>query len=159
MRLLYFLFDRDDRLHKAPRRAVEELWKKRRRAEEFRFDLGDDLRMITVIADDDLRPVVTFFLKVDLEDGEITDSSRIEAFEAVGRRDRRRYDTDTARRQFAGWPADWQRQLAVALDFPAREFRRIGLGGPLLMADLWGISLKKVLDYFEQAHEGRDQDD
>lgn len=153
MRLLYFIFDRDGRLHKAPRRAVEELWKKRRNADDLPWDLGNSLRLITVVADDDLQPVVSFFLKVDLEGGVISDSSRIEAYEAVGRRDRRRYDGESAHRQFAGWPADWQHQLAVALDVPAKEFRRIGLGGPLLMADLWGISLRKVLDYFEQAHE------
>ncbi|MEX0700936.1 MAG: hypothetical protein WD069_02460 [Planctomycetales bacterium] len=157
MRLLYFAFDQNDRLHKAPRRTVEELWKGRRTAEAFKFDVGDELRVITVLADDRLLPVVSFFLKVELDDGEITDASRIDAFEAVGRRDRRRYDTETAQRQFAGWPADWQHQLAVALDVPAREFNRIGLGGPLLMADLWGISLKKVIDYFDQAHEGRDR--
>jgi hypothetical protein len=68
-------------------------------------------------------------------------------------RKRRRYDTPEAQQQFHGWPADWQRQLAVAVDVPAAELKKIGLGGPLLMSDLWGIPLDEVVHYFEEAND------
>jgi len=42
----------------------------------------------------------------------------------------------------------------VALDVPVVELRRIGIGGPLLMADLWGFSIERILQYFEDGYQG-----
>jgi hypothetical protein len=41
--------------------------------------------------------------------------------------------------------------LAVALDVPALQLRRIGIGGPLLMSELWGVPVETVITYFEEA--------
>ncbi len=153
MQLTYFVVDTDHTIYRVDRELVEGLWDGHRTSDEFACSLGHDLRLITVLLDEDLLPVLCFFIRVELKDGVITNRSRIEAFEAMSNRVKRRYDNPEAQRQFRGWPNDWQRQLAVALDVPAAELTKIGLGGPLLMADLWGISLEKVIEYFEEAHD------
>ena len=52
--------------------------------------------------------------------------------------------------QVAGWPADWQTQLAVALDVPCGDLDRVAVGGPLPISDLIGVSVKESLRYFER---------
>lgn len=151
MELLYFVVDRDDQLRRATREAVEGLWQGRRPARDLDCDVGADLRLITALCDEDLLPVVIYFVRLELDAGAITDRSKLDAYEAMTTQKRRRYDSPAAQRQFIGWPADWPTQLAVALDVPAGELKKIGLGGPLVMSDLWGIPVEKVLAYFEEA--------
>ncbi|GAF81962.1 unnamed protein product [marine sediment metagenome] len=98
-------------------------------------------------------PVICFFAQLGLAEGAITESSKIEALKAMSERSEDRYEHPAAQRQLAGWPADWQRQLAVALDVPAAELKKIGLGGPLLMSELWGIPLETIIEYFDEAGE------
>ena len=152
MQLSYFIVDAHHQLQRVPRQTVESLWQSACTVDEFGFAVGDELRLVSVLCDENLLPAVCYFVRLGLQDGRITNDSRIEAYEAMTARHRRRYDHPAARRQFVGWPADWQRQLAVALDVPARQLTRLGLGGPLLMSDLWGIPLEKVLAYFEEAY-------
>lgn len=154
MQLFYFVVDEDNQLRKASRHDVESLWRGECRADALEFRLGRRLRLITALCDENLVPVICYFAHLQLKEGTITEESKIDAFEAMSMQKRRRYDSPEARRQFRGWPADWQRQLAVALDIPADRLRKIGLGGPLLMSDLWGIPLEKVVSYFEEAHSG-----
>lgn len=151
MQLHYFIVDQREQLHKVPRDDVERLWRNEISAERLTIRLGDELRLVSVLCDEDLLPKISFFSRLRLRRGKITDESRIEAYEAMSTADRRRYDRPSAQRQFAGWPSDWQTQLAVALDVPVQQLRRIGLGGPLLMSDLWGISVEQILEYFEAA--------
>ena len=87
-------------------------------------------------------------VKARLDRGEITPESRLEAYEAVTARGPK-FSSPAAQKQFVGWPADWPRQLAVALDTPVAALNRIALGGPLLMSDLWGVTVEKVVEYFE----------
>ena len=49
---------------------------------------------------------------------------------------------------FEGWPTDWQRQMAVAFDAHPSEISQIGIGGPLPIAEVVGISIKESLRYF-----------
>ena len=148
MQLKYFVVDADERLWQVSRYTVEDLWKNHATSDEFDFNLDEELRLITVLCNERLLPIVTFFVHLELEQGRITDESRVEAFEAMGGRD----DVTSAKRQFFGWPDDWPHQLAVALDVPISHFRKVGVGGPLLMSDLWGIPLQKVLDYFAEVN-------
>jgi hypothetical protein len=154
MQINYFVFDTDHQLHRVPRELVEEFWNGRLGAQRLPCLVGDQLRLISVLVDDEtLMPLLVFFLRTDVEQGEITDDSRFMAYEATVRHLRRRYDSDAARSQMMGWPSTWRRQLAVALDVVPDELRRIGIGGPLLMSDLWGISIERVLDYFEEVRD------
>lgn len=153
MQLAYFVFDSNQQLQRISREAMEQLWEGRRSAEELGCELDDELRLISALLDHRLLPVVCYFVRLQVQDGRITRDSKIEAFEAMSNQQRRRYDHPSAHRQFAGWPPDWQRQLAVALDVPASQLNKLGLGGPLLMSELWGVPLEKVIAYFEEAYE------
>lgn len=156
MQLFYFVVDDHQQIWKAPPDEVERLWQGQGRADKLDFEVGDELRLISVLCDEEIQPKICFFLRADLQNGRVTTASRIDAYEAVGNPGRRRYDHPAAQRQFTGWPEDWQTQLAVALDVPAWDLRKIGIGGPLLMSDLWGISVAKVLEYFELANDEHD---
>lgn len=151
MRLSYFVVDRSGQLRRGSRQLVEALWHGDCTVAEMGVPINQTLRLITVLSDDDLLPIVVYFIRLDIEDGAITEDSRVDAFEAMTTRNRRRYDHSAAQRQFLGWPANWQTQLAVALDVPANDLNKLGVGGPLLLADLWGVPLEKVLSYFEDA--------
>jgi hypothetical protein len=153
MELKYFIVDRDEQLQRALPEAIEAFWKGEQSADELPCDLDESFRLITVLADEELHPVICYFARLEVEDGKITNASKIAAFEAMSSRRRRRYDSPAAQQQFRGWPGDWQHQLAVALDVPAAALKKIGLGGPLLMSDLWGIPLDQVVNYFEEANE------
>lgn len=153
MQLSYFVFDHEQQLRRVTREAMERFWDRRCGPEELGCDLEDELRLISVLSDRHLQPVVCYFVRLKVRNGRITSESKVEAFEAMSQQQRRRYDHPSARRQFAGWPPDWQRQLAVALDVPARQINKLGLGGPLLMSELWGVPLEKVIAYFEEACE------
>lgn len=149
MELHYFAFDNKNTLWKVPRQKAESLWQGRITSRELDFPLGDEARVISVVCDEKLLPKISFFLKVHLEAGRVVDESRLDVYEAISNTTGRRYDHPAAHEQFVGWPADWQQQLAVALDVPISQLSKIGLGGPVVMADLWGISPDQVLEYFE----------
>ena len=151
MKLSYCVVDRAGQLRRGSRRLVEALWHGDCTAAELGIPIGETLRLITVLSDPDLLPIVVYFIRLDIEDGAITEDSRVNAFEAMTSHRRRRYDHSAAQRQFIGWPSDWQTQLAIALDVPANILNKLGVGGPLLLADLWGVPLEKVLSYFEDA--------
>ncbi len=153
MNVSYFVVDSDSQLDRVPCDLLEALWKGSETTEALDCELGEELRLITVLTDHNLEPVFCYFVRLDLKSGKITDDSRIEAFEAMTARHRRRKGHPAARRQLEGWPTDWRPQLAVALDVPAAQLSKIGLGGPLLMSELWGLPLEKVIEYFEDAHD------
>ncbi|MGH7201915.1 MAG: hypothetical protein ACREJB_15015 [Planctomycetaceae bacterium] len=151
MFLAYFVIDRDQQLRRAAPEMIEALWHGQVTTEELRIEVGEELRLISVLCLEDLTPAVCFFARLELEDGLISREAKINLFEAMAQRRVRRFDHPLAREQFHGWPSDWQRQLAVALDVPALDLKKISLGGPLVMSELWGVPLEKVLAYFEEA--------
>jgi len=150
MQIAYFVFDDRQQLWKVTQEAVRELWDGRPVDRALPFAVGSELRLISVLLDDNLSPRFSYFLRLEVKGGIVTRESRVDALEAMTQRSRRRYDHPLAQRQFSGWPQDWHIQLAVAVDAPVKEFKRIGIGGPLLMADLWGISIERILDYFDE---------
>jgi len=150
----YYVVDHNSQLQRVPCDRLEALWKGDVAIDALECIVDDELRLITVLSDDYLEPVYCYFVRLELKSGKITDESRIEAFEAMTARHRRRKGHPAARRQLEGWPTDWRPQLAVALDVPVAQLSKIGLGGPLLMSELWGLPLEKVIEYFEDANEG-----
>ena len=144
--------DVDNQFQLVDQDVMEDTWNGRATTEELPFAVADELRVVTVLCDEDsLAPKMCFFVRTELEKGLITDKSRYAAYDAMTQHNQRLYDVDDENGQFAGWPSDWQSQLAVALDVPAVEINRIGIGGPLLMADLWGFPIEKILEYFDDA--------
>ena len=151
MQRIYFVADRKDQLRRVPTAAVEAIWDGREGIKALGCNPGETLRLISVLIDDELNPLVIFFMRLDLDDGEITPESRLEAYDAVTARGAK-FASPAAQKQFLGWPSDWPRQLAVALDTPLASLNRIAIGGPLLMADLWGVPVDKVVEYFEEVN-------
>ncbi len=155
MFLRYLLVDSLGQFRLVDSSPVEDVWAGRRTADALGYPIGNELRLVTVVCnDEDLQPRKCFFLRAKLEDGQITDESRFDAYDSMTEHARGTYDILADDHQLDGWPEDWHRQLAVALDVPVAELRRIGIGGPLLMADLWGFSIDRILQYFEEADQG-----
>ncbi len=150
MHLSYYVVDENKQFCRASRDVIERLWERGATVDELDCILADELRLVTVVSDDELQPVLCYFVRLDLREGAITARAKIDAFEAMTQRSRSQYDHPKAQHQLKGWPPDWQKQLAVALDVPASELRKIGVGGPLLMSKLWGIPLEQVIEYFEE---------
>ena len=151
MTLRYFVVDVDGQLRRVPSEAAEAVWAGHADAGDFDAMLGSELKLVTALIDDDLNPVMTFFLRVELDRGRITEESRIAALEAITAGHGRRLSDPAQRRQFEGWPDDWRRQLAVALDTPAKQFTKLGLGGPLVLSEMWGVPMGTVMGYFERS--------
>ena len=151
MQRIYFVADRQDQFRRVPTEAVEALWEGRESVKVLGCNPGETLRLVSVLIDEDLNPLVIFFMRLELDDGEITPESRLEAYDAVTSRGEK-FTNPAAQKQFQGWPGDWPRQLAVALDTPLAALNRIALGGPLLMSDLWGVPVEKVVEYFEEVN-------
>jgi len=153
MHLVYFVVDVEGQLRRVPTEAAEAVWEGRAGTDIFSVALGEELRMVSALIDGDLDPVVCFFMKLDVHGEEITDESRLDAYEAVTAKHAQHENHPAAQRQLEGWPSDWQTQLAVALDVPVAGLKRIAIGGPLLMSDLWGVPVSRVVEYFEEAIE------
>ena len=151
MTLRYFVVDVDGQLRRVPAAAAEAVWAGHADAGELDAMLGSELKLVTTLIDDGLNPVMTFFLRVELDRGRITEESRIAALEAITAGHGRRLSDPAQRRQFEGWPDDWRRQLAVALDTPAAHFTKLGLGGPLVLSEMWGVPMGTVMGYFERS--------
>ena len=154
MTLRYFVVDVDGQLRRVPTAAAEAVWTGEADAGDLDVMLGSELKLLSALIDENLDPVMVFFLRVDLDRGAITEESRLAALEAITAGHGRRLSDPRQRRQFEGWPTDWRRQLAVALDTPAADLTKLGLGGPLVISDLWGVTLDTVLAYFENSARG-----
>jgi len=148
MEVCYYVADAGDQLQRVPNQHIEALWEDQLPTWELNLDLGEELRLISVVRDEDLNPKICFFARIDLRGGRLEPHSRSRACRLLGKRMPMAEHPDL-RHHFAGWPADWLPQLAVALDTPPAAINRIGLGGPLLMSTVWGISMNKVMEYFE----------
>lgn len=151
MRIRYFIADRDDTIHRVSARLAQGIWNGDRSASELPFAVDDELALITVLVDDNLQPQVCFLLRFPLTDGVTTERSHLTAFEAMEEVKHQRFEHPAAQHQLQGWPANWRQQLAVALDVPMRDVRRIGVGGPLPLSDLLGVPIPSLLRYFDDA--------
>ncbi|MFG0333493.1 MAG: hypothetical protein ACF8TS_09040 [Maioricimonas sp. JB049] len=149
--LIHFVVDDEGTFHRVPPEAVEAVWDGEAAVSSLPVPLDDELRLAFVLCDADQQPAMTFFLRLKVTNDAIDRDSRMAALRALTEHQGRRYDSADARYQLEGWPTDWRTQLAVALDVPAREFRRLGIGGPLLMSELWGVPVEQIVAYFESA--------
>lgn len=150
MRLRYFVVDRAGQLRKVSQAALEGLWSRNRSSNDLGCTLGKDMRIVTVLCDEALLPKACYLLRVTLDGGAVCEQSRLQACEAVLENLADEPQHPEAVYQLAGWPYDWRRQLAIAMDVPIADLPPIGIGGPLLISSLLNLSVRSSLRYFEQ---------
>ncbi|MAT16102.1 MAG: hypothetical protein CMJ46_12635 [Planctomyces sp.] len=154
MHIVYHLVDRDNQLTRISPELIEKFWEQNGGVPEIAQMVDDRLQLITSLLEENLDPVIHYLLDVELTHGWIDAESKMQAYQALSHQ---RAETRFEELQVLldKWPMDWPTQLAVALDVPVANLNKIGLGGPLPMCDLWGISQEKLLEYFEEV---RDRD-
>src|SRR5260370_41788919 len=127
MQRRYFVVDASGQLRKASQAAVSALWQGRSRADALGCPIGRELRLVSVVCNRRLLPQKVYVLRLPLTQGAFTPESylTLRLFtqpDCVTRGELLRHHT-------RGWPADFFRQLAVALDVPvARPNAPPGIG-------------------------------
>ena len=133
MKLRYFVVDARGQLRRASQAAVKGLWQGCRGADALGCPAGNELRLVSVVCDDDLLPEKVYLLRLPLMGGAFTLESRL-TLQLFARPDCVT-PGELARHHTEGWPADFFRQLAVALDVPVAGLDvPLGVGGPLFLA-------------------------
>jgi hypothetical protein len=148
MKLRYLLVDRRGRLTLVRRSQLEALWLGVIGAGDLGAGDGNELRLVSVLCDGRLLPEKIFLLRLPLSHGYFTKANyrTLRSFSMPER--------VTAHEMFqhhaGGWPRDFFKQLAVALDVP-RSFLDVplGIGGPLLMAAALRVPPKKAARYLQ----------
>ena len=144
MKLRYFVVDGQGRLRKAPQAAVRALWDGGLGASALGCPANNELRLASVVCDDDLLPQRVYLLRLPLIRGAFTYESRLTLHlftqpDCVT-------PGELSRHHAAGWPRDFFHQLAVALDVPAAALNvPLGIGGPLFLAAALGVSPRQAL--------------
>lgn len=153
MRLRYFVIDAQSQIRQVPQSTIEGIWRGAKTLADLNLEIGAELRVITALCDSSLNPRVVFFLRLALDNGAITPQSRQLAYQTVASvisSEGEGNNRSAFAYQIDGWPCDWQRQLAIALDTPAKSLTKIAIGGPLPVSDLMGVSVRESLRYFEK---------
>ena len=164
MRVRYFWIDDDDTLQKATQTRVEAAWEGKQP-----WNAGGatcDLRIVTVLTDDEFVPKIVFLTRVRLtDDGHITDESAREATigwslmrpqpGGISEATKPSESYSEVQYQLSGWPDahNVRRQLATALDAPIDQVPSAHFGGPLVCSMQLQISLKQAYSYFRHMSE------
>jgi hypothetical protein len=144
MKLCYFVVDARGQLRKAARGAIRGLWQGARRADTLGCPAGDELRLVSVVCDEDLLPQRLYLLRLPMDAGVFTP----ESYRKLRRFARPDCVTpgELAGHHTEGWPGDFFRQLAVALDVPAASLDvPLGIGGPLFLAAALRVTPQEAL--------------
>jgi len=146
MKLRYFVLDSAGQLRKASRAAVEGLWHGCHRSDALGCSPANELRLVSVVCDNNLLPRKVYLLRLPLTDGRFTAENYLTLqLYAMP-------DCVTAgeviRHHGQGWPRDFLRQLAVLIDVPlARLHLPLRVGGPLITAAALRVSPRQALRY------------
>jgi len=146
MKLRYLFIDRRGQLTVIRRADVEALWQGRLGADALDGPDLHELRLVSLLCNSRLVPQKIFLLRLPLTGGYFTRSNyrTLRSFSMPSR--------VTAHEMFVhhsdGWPTDFFRQLAVALDVP-KAFLDVplGIGGPLLMAAAMRVPPREAVRY------------
>jgi hypothetical protein len=146
MKLRYFAVGPSGQLRKISKSAMEGLWRGHYRADQLGCDAGTELRLASVLCDRRLLPRKIYLLRLPLSDGWFTEANLLTL------RIFSRPDCVTPREVIthhtAGWPADFFRQLAVALDVPVADLGvPLGIGGPLFTAAKLRVTLREAVRF------------
>jgi hypothetical protein len=146
MKLRYFVVDHEGQLQKAAQAGVQGLWEGRRRAKALGCRAAHELRLVSVVCDEDLLPTKVYVLRLPLTGGWFTEENRLtlQLFampDSVTPGEMLQHHTE-------GWPADFFRQLAVVLDVPLASLHvPLGVGGPLFTAAAMRVTPQQALRY------------
>jgi hypothetical protein len=146
MKIRYLVVDAEGQLRLARRADIEALWQGNGRAADLGCGAGNEIRLVSVLANNRLVPAKIFLLRLPLTQGQFTKDNyltlRIFTMpDCVTPREVIEHHT-------SGWPADFFPQLAVALDVPRRMLDvPLGVGGPLLTAAALRVTPKQALRY------------
>lgn len=156
LRLNYFVVDGDDNLWRISASAFDRLWHDSSAVSELESDgvpvrVGDELRLLTVLSDSNWQPIVTFLLRARVRNDRLLVADRYHLYRTLAGHGDGSVESELVKYHLSGWPIDWQRQVAVAMDVPASQFKRVSIGGPVVMADLWGMPLTNVMSHFEKS--------
>jgi hypothetical protein len=148
MKLRYLIVDSNNQLKLIRRDEVEAIWRGRVHVSQYGCDDQTELRLISVVCDNDILPERIYLLRIALTDGYFTRRNyrSLRSFAMPSR--------VTAQEMFRhhseGWPRDFFTQLAVALDVPRADLDvPFGIGGPLLIAAALKISPKRAVRYLK----------
>jgi hypothetical protein len=147
MKLRYFIADPSGQIQRASQPAMEGLWEGRISGTKVGGGKSE-LRLVSVLCDDQLQPNTVYLLRVPLTNGMFTPESQLTLQIFTMR------DCVTEREMLdhhgGGWPRDLMRQLAVALDVPlARLNVPVRVGGPLFVAAAMGVRPHQTLQYLQ----------
>lgn len=146
MKLRYFVVDARGQLCKAPQTAVRDLWEGRCGVDALGSSNTHELYLVSVVCDANLLPRKIYLLRLPLIDGRFTLESRL-TLHLYARPDCVT-PGELMRHHMAGWPRDFFRQLAVALDVPRAGVEiPLGIGGPLFLAAALRTTPRKALRY------------
>jgi hypothetical protein len=146
MRLRYFVADARGQLRKASQTVVTRLWQGRLAAAALGSSDGTELRLVSVVCDADLFPQKIYVLRLPLTDGRCTLESRL-TLQAFTRPDCVT-PAELVQHHTEGWPRDFFRQLAVALDVPLAALEvPLGVGGPLFLAAAMRLTPRQAIRY------------
>jgi hypothetical protein len=146
MKLRYFVVDDRGQLQRASQVGVQRLWEGCRRAAALGCSGANELHLVSVLCDEDLLPTKVYVLRLPLTDGWFTAENRLilQLFampDCVTPGEMLQHHTE-------GWPADFFRQLAVALDVPLASLQvPLGVGGPLFTAAAMRVTPQQALRY------------
>jgi hypothetical protein len=146
MKLRFFVVDVDGQLRKAARVQLRALWEGKLRADALGCPAGHELRLVSVVCDGKLLPRKVYLLRLPLAEGLFTEESyfTLRAFtrpDCVTPKEAVTHYTE-------GWPPDFFRQLAVALDVPVAGLNvPFGVGGPLYLAAAMQVTPWETLRY------------
>lgn len=146
MKLRYFIVDGEGQIRKASSATMDELWEGRVRAEGLGSPGKTELRLISVLCDDELQPHIVYLLRVPLTDGRCTAESQL-TLQIFSMRDCVT-SREVVQHHGSGWPRDLRRQLAIALDVPLNRLRvPMRIGGPLYLAAAMGVRPHQAVPY------------
>ena len=146
MKLRYFIVAGRGQLQQVRRSQVEALWRGWTSGPQLGGEASNEIRLVSVLCDDQLMPQKIYLLRVPLTEGYFTRESyytlRIFSMpDCVTPREVIQHHT-------AGWPRDFFRQLAVALDLPQAQLHvPFGVGGPLMLAAAMRVSPRKAVKF------------
>jgi hypothetical protein len=146
MRVRYFIVDAGGQLRKVASSSVEDLWEGRLRADALGCPLAPELRLVTVACDDRLLPRKCYVLRVPLTAGRFTEENYLTL--RIFARPDCVTDQELFEHHTDGWPRDFFRQLAVALDVPVAQLHvPLAVGGPLFLAAAMRLTPQQALRY------------
>ena len=144
MRLRYFVIDAAGQLRKASQAAVRDLWEGQRAAATLGGSSSNELRLVSVLCDADLLPQKIYLLRLPLTGGRFTEESRLTLH--LFTRPDCVTPNELVQHHSEGWPADFFRQLAVAVDVPVAALNvPLGVGGPLFLAAKLRVTPREAL--------------